>query len=310
MSYKLEPIPDANCILGEGPHWDIETQNMYFVDIEASEVLRHNYAENKVYRCKIENEKLASFIIPIEGSNNKFIVGIGRRVVIITWDGYSKTCQVERNLLTFEENDPKCIHNRINDGKCDPQGRLFTGTMHCDISTWDKRTGNFYGVDEFGKYKQFLEKIGISNGLAWNEKTKKFYYNDTYDNKVREFDYDFKTGCLKNPRDVIHLESYQKKGQLYFGPDGMTIDSEGYLYVALFGGDSVLKVDPIDGKVLIQIKIPCELVTSAAFGGPNLDILYVTTAKIFGRTEPAGTTYKVTGLGAKGLPMAKYKLSL
>ncbi|XP_055844649.1 regucalcin-like [Episyrphus balteatus] len=309
MEYKVEPLPNSQGLLGEGPHWDIEKQSLYFVDIENAQVLRYDYAQNKTYRCQIENEKLASFIIPIEGAINKFVVGIGRRISIITWDGISETCKLEKDIITVEQGDSNCIYNRFNDGKCDPRGRLFAGTMHTDISHFDKRTGNFYKMDEDCKYKLLLEKIGISNGLAWNEKNNKFYYIDSLDYKVREYDYDFNTGCFKNPREVFNLDSLQKEGKKIL-PDGMTSDSEGFLYVALFGGSSVLKIDPKDGKVVLDIKIPCELVTSAAFGGPNLDILYVTTSGLLNKPSPAGTTYKVTGIGAKGLAMAKCKLAL
>lgn len=308
MSYQVEALPNSYGLLGEGPHWDIETQSLYFVDIENGQVLRYDYAQNRTYRCQIENEKLASFIIPIEGASNKFVVGIGRRIAIISWDGISETCKVERDVTIVEQGDSKCENNRINDGKCDPRGRLFAGTMNIDLGL-NIRTGHFYKFNENGKHQHLIDNIGISNGLAWNEKTNKFYYIDSFDLKIKEFDYDFNTGCFKNPREVFSVESYQTKDKRVF-PDGMTIDSEGYLYLALFGGSSVLKLDPKDGKILLDIKIPCELITSAAFGGPNLDILYVTTSALFDKPNPAGTTYKVTGLGAKGLPMAKCKLSL
>lgn len=97
-----------------------------------------------------------------------------------------------------------------------------------------------------------------------------------------------------------------------FVPDGMTIDAEGSLYIATFGGNTIYKVHPKSGKVLLEIKIPAEQVTSAAFGGPNLDILYVTTAgKEFSSPQPppAGALFKVTGLGVKGTKMTSVKLN-
>jgi gluconolactonase len=93
----------------------------------------------------------------------------------------------------------------------------------------------------------------------------------------------------------------------------MTIDSEGNLYVATFGGNSVFKIDPVSGKILLDIKLPAEQVTSAAFGGPNLDILYVTTAAKEFKTKqppPAGSLFKVTGLGVTGTKMNRVDLSL
>ena len=97
-----------------------------------------------------------------------------------------------------------------------------------------------------------------------------------------------------------------------FVPDGMTIDAEGSLYVATFGASTVFKINPATGAIDLEIKIPAEQVTSVAFGGPNLDILYVTTAaKEFKSPQPppAGKLFQVTGLGVKGLPMTSFKLN-
>lgn len=97
-----------------------------------------------------------------------------------------------------------------------------------------------------------------------------------------------------------------------FVPDGMTIDENGSLYVATFGGSKLFKINPSTGAVELEIIIPAEQVTSAAFGGPNLDILYVTTAgKEFKSKQPppAGRLFQVTGLGVKGIPMKSVKLN-
>lgn len=105
---------------------------------------------------------------------------------------------------------------------------------------------------------------------------------------------------------IFNLRKDDVKNHLL--PDGMTIDADGNLYVATFNGYTVFKVDPKSGKVLQEIKFPCKQITSVAFGGPNLDELYVTTSSLKNEPEPAGTTYKVTGLGVKGLPMYKCRL--
>lgn len=109
-----------------------------------------------------------------------------------------------------------------------------------------------------------------------------------------------------NPKVVFDLRKGDAKSHLL--PDGMTIDADGNLYVATFNGYTVFKIDPRTGTVLQEIKFPCKQITSVAFGGPELDVLFVTTASIGNQPEPAGTTYKVTGLGVKGLPMAKCNL--
>ncbi|XP_011177931.2 regucalcin [Zeugodacus cucurbitae] len=300
MSYQIEPIPNGETLIGEGPHWDIETQNLYFVDIDVDRVLRYDYKENKTYSAKIEGEEFASFIIPVEGENGKFVVGCGRRVVVIAWDGVSPKAQVVRVVREVQPGDEFAL-NRLNDGKADPRGRLFAGTMYNDQKDlFSKRKGELYSFEK-GKPAALIKgDIGISNGLAWNEKAKKFYFIDSVDYNVKEYDYNVETGVASNPRVVFKHGSHL--------PDGMTIDSDGNIYICTFTGATVYKVNPSTAEVLLEIKMPCKQITSAAFGGPNLDILYVTTSKLNDQPSPAGNTFKVTGLGVKGLPMTKVQL--
>ncbi|XP_055910556.1 uncharacterized protein LOC129944923 [Eupeodes corollae] len=305
MSYKVEPLPDSFAELGEGPHWDIETQSLYMVDLSAGKIMRYDYKQNKMYKCQIENEHFASFIIPIEGAPNKFAVGIERRIVIVPWDGISESCKVEKTILTVEHSDSKFDNNRFNDAKCDPHGRLFGGTMA--KTDYSKRTGHLYRLMKTDAHELLKPDVGISNGLAWDEKAKKFYYIDSEDYNVKEYDYDINTGAISNPKVIFDLHNL-RGDNINLLPDGMTIDAEGFLYVATFNGSAIFKIDPKSGKILVEIKLPCEQITSAAFGGPNLDILYVTTAAANNKPLPNGTTYKITGLGAKGLPMTKLKL--
>ncbi|XP_011200668.2 regucalcin isoform X1 [Bactrocera dorsalis] len=305
MSYKIEPLPNSYAHLGEGPHWDIETQSLYYVDIEAGKILRHDYQEDKVYHSKVEDVELASFIVPVEGQSDKFVVGAGRRVLVVTWDGVSPTSKVDRVLFEVQQ-DEQYIVNRFNDGKADPRGRLFAGTMRYVGDEFKDRWGELYKYEKGGKVSVVKTDVGISNGLAWNEKTNKFYYIDTTDYEVKEYDYDFDAGVPTKPKVVFDLRRPNPKDNIL--PDGLTIDSDGNLYVATFNGHTIYKVNPSTGKVLLEIKLPTKQITSAAWGGPNLDILYVTTSAKFEQPAPAGTTYKITGLGATGLPMTKVQL--
>jgi len=304
-SYKVEPLPDSHAELGEGPHWDIATQSLYYVDISFGKLYRYDYQENKVYKCQIQGENLAGFVVPIEGTSKKFAVGCERRVVVVTWDGVSPTCTVDRTLFEVQ-GDKKFTHNRFNDGKCDPRGRLFAGTMKYVGDEFEHRLGELYKYEKGGKVEVVKSDVGISNGLAWNEKTKKFYYIDTTDYEVKEYDYDFEKGVASNPKVIFNLRKNSPKDHLL--PDGMTIDTDGNIYVATFNGHTIYKVNPNTGAVLLEIKFPCKQITSSAFGGPNLDILYVTTSSKFDQPPPAGTTYKVTGLNSKGFPMTKMQI--
>ncbi|KAL9882926.1 regucalcin isoform 1-T1 [Glossina fuscipes fuscipes] len=306
MTYQVEPLANSYAELGEGPHWDVETQNLYYVDITGGKLLRYSYKDDKVYEAKIEGEDLASFVVPVAGTLDTFAVGAGRRVIIVKWDGISTTAQVESTLFEVQKNDKRFEGNRFNDGKCDPKGRLFAGTMRYVGDEFEHRWGELYKYEEGGNVELVKTDVGISNGLAWNEKTNKFYYIDTTDFEVKEYDYDMEKGKPANPKVVFNLRRDSPKNHLL--PDGMTIDTDGNIYIATFNGHTIYKVNPVTGKILMEIKLPCKQITSAAFGGPNMDILYVTTSARGNEPKPAGTTYKVTGLKAKGLPMTKIQI--
>ncbi|XP_067634410.1 regucalcin-like isoform X2 [Eurosta solidaginis] len=300
MSYKIEPLPNGDTLIGEGPHWDIETQSLYFVDIDVAKLLRYDYKENKTYHAVLEGEKFASFITPVEGEKGKFAVGCDRRVVIVAWDGVSPKAKVERVAHEVQKGEEFAL-NRLNDGKADARGRLFAGTMYNDQKDlFSTRKGELYVFEKGKPVKTLKSNIGISNGLTWNEKANKFYFIDSTDYDVKEFDYDCETCVTCNPKVVFQHSSHL--------PDGMTIDADGNIYVATFTGHTVYKIDPSTAKVLLEIKFPCKQITSVAFGGPNLDILYVTTSKLNDQPPPAGSTFKVTGLGVKGLPMSKVRI--
>ncbi|EDW27442.1 GL20270 [Drosophila persimilis] len=264
MSYKVEPLPDSYAGLGEGPHWDVATQSLYYVDFSP--------------------------------------VGCARRVVIVNL-GWSLA--VAQSGAHPVEVQPEMDKNRLNDAKADPRGRFFGGTMRYIGDEFEFRHGELYKWEAGGQVSIVKGDVGISNGLAWDEKAKKFYYIDTTDYEVKSYDYDFETGVSSNPKVIFNLRKTSPKDHLL--PDGLTIDTEGNLYVATFNGATIFKVNPNTGKVLLEIKFPTKQITSAAFGGPNLDILYVTTAAKFDQPAPAGTTYKVTGLNATGYPGAYLK---
>ncbi|KRG07001.1 regucalcin isoform X1 [Drosophila mojavensis] len=303
MSYKVEPLPDSYAGLGEGPHWDVARQSLYFVDLEAGCLLRYDYRQNKTYRTQIEGETFATFVLPVEGNDQEFAVGCGRRVVIVNWDGVSPVAKVVRTLFEVQSDFKE---NRLNDAKADPKGRLFFGTMRYVGDEFTHRHGELYRWEAGGNVTVVKSDVGISNGLAWDEKANKFYYIDTTDYEVKSYDYDFKTGVASNPKVIYNLRKDSPKTHIL--PDGMTIDTEGNLYVATFNGSTIYKVNPNTGECLLEIKLPTKQITSVAFGGPNLDILYVTTASKFDQPAPAGTTYKVTGLNAKGYPGVNLKL--
>ena len=146
--------------------------------------------------------------------------------------------------------------------------------------------------------------MNVSNGLVWNKANNKFYYIDSPTQQIAEYDYDDTSGEISNRR-----VTYLKDHGLDASPDGMTIDEDDNLWVALYGGGSVIKVNPTTGNLLGRFPIPAESVTSVMWGDPDLDILFITTSRI-GLTEEqimkqpgAGSVFALTNLGTKGVPV-------
>lgn len=284
----------------EGPHWEEKTQSLYFVDINESLIFRYDYRENKCYQAKIDGESSSTigFIVPVKDKMDLFIAGVGARLLIIHWDGKSSTAT---HLSTYTEVETELKCTQFNDGKVDPRGRVFVGTLRNanfgDI--FEARIGSLYKFDN-GVTTKLKEKICISNGLTWNKKTNKFYYIDSGDYDIKEYDYNPATGLISNEKVLISFKTGDKKPSS--APDGMTIDENGNLFVAMFNGGKVLKINVETKKIEQEIKIPgASQTTSVIFGGPNLDELFVTSANIEKKPAPAGGLFKITGLGVKGL---------
>ena len=157
---------------------------------------------------------------------------------------------------------------RFNDGKVDPWGRFLAGTMD-----WGHGgpVASLYMLSGDGTVTTLLDGVVISNGLAWSADGATLYYIDTRRESVDAFDIDKKTGKLSGRRVVAEISDVS--------PDGMAIDDDGCLWVALWGGSRVQRVEPAGGSFLEAIELPTSHVSSVAFGGPHLDELYITTAK-------------------------------
>ncbi|XP_026736795.1 regucalcin-like [Trichoplusia ni] len=187
---------------------------------------------------------------------------------------------------------------------------VFPGIIVDDVLAPNRaKDGSLYRIDPDGTTNKVASGIVCSNGLCWDLKEKAFYYIDSLTFTVQRFDYDVETGNISNPTVAF---SFEKHG-LTSSPDGMTIDTDGNLWVAAFWETGMLKIDPRQNKVVEKIPLPVAQVASATFGGPNLDVLYVTTASLAleGRPEqhpPAGSTYAITGMNARGYPNLKVRL--
>jgi len=308
--YNVEALPVTKTFLGEGPHWDAKTKQLYYVDLLGKAIHRYDPATKDFGRLdvpvKAEGHESTTLIVPVENHPNKFIIGHGRELRVLEWDGKTGVATAA-NLKTLHTVDDGNAAGRFNDGKCDSQGRLWAGTMGYyesgNIAGLAMQKGVLYKLEKDGKISKHLDKIDISNGLAWSADNKIFYYVDSFTYRIDAFDYDISNGTFSNRRPVFDFKALNLAGI----PDGMTIDVDGNLWLATFGAGKVLHIDPTTGKVIDQIDFPTSNITSVAFGGENLDFLFVTCAindltKEQLAAEPlAGSLFQVTNLGTKGL---------
>jgi sugar lactone lactonase YvrE len=178
----------------------------------------------------------------------------------------------------------KTIVNRFNDGKCDPQGRFWVGTMGCD-----QPSGSLYRIEPRFEVTEMLRGIRVSNGLCWDERQGRFYYIDSLTEAIDIFDWTPDLGTISGRRILARLPAGEKGV-----PDGMTIDTEGRLWVAVFGGGGVHCIDPDTGQSLEKVIVPVPKTTACWFGGSNLDELYITTASI-GEDEASLQAHPLAG---------------
>ncbi|KZC11423.1 Regucalcin, partial [Dufourea novaeangliae] len=292
----------------EGPHWDHRTQQLYFVDIEAQQICRFNLVTKSLSCITIENGPVG-FAMPVEEEPQKFVAGSATDFLLITWNGDSNFTQSLPETLAIVDKDRK--GTRWNDGKADSSGRFWGGTIGPEVNdVVTPGQASFYRIDSDLKPKKEIPNVTNSNGLAWNVEDNTLYYIDTPTLQVAAFDFEPIQGTISNKRIVFDLQKNNITGL----PDGMTIDRDGNLWVALFGGGGVIHVDPKTNKVLRFLKLPVTQVTSCTFGGPLLETLFVTTssrnlnAQKLVEEPYAGYVFAVHGLGVRGLAANSFKL--
>lgn len=255
---KAELALDAKVFLGEGPLWDVEKKSLWWINIFAGELFCFD---------------------PVSGENTKYEMGQQIGTVVLQESG-GVAVALENGFYSFDpENqelslivDPESDKpgNRFNDGKCDPAGRFWAGTME---KVEEQATGGLYCLDGSGECTLKESGIFISNGITWTADQKTMYYIDSPTRKVDAFDYDLASGNISNRRTAIEIPD----GLGY--PDGMSIDADDNLWVAMWSGWCVAKFDPRTGELLGKIELPVANVTACAFTGDNLDELLITTAR-------------------------------
>lgn len=259
MSDSVELVVDAKATLGEGPIWHAQKQVLYWVDIMEKKVHVYDPATNQ--DRAIDVGQYVGTVVPRKSGG----------VMVAVYHGFASLDLDTQQLKVVHDPESHLPDTRFNDGKCDPAGRFWAGTMSL---TGVAEAGSLYCMDKDHRVRKMLDKVTVSNGIAWSLNQKAMYFIDTQTHTVDAFDYDVETGSIANRRVAITIP--EKDGF----PDGMTIDAEGMLWVAHWGGSRVTRWNPANGKLLQTIPVPATQSTACWFGGPRLDVLYITSARI------------------------------
>ena len=275
---EITHVGDYRAQWGEGPIW--WEGRLLYVDIEKHQIISVNpeSGEESFY----DVGQRVGTVVPRQSGG----------LVFAGDDGFFfLDPESGKSTAIFDPEQGK-ENNRFNDGKCAPDGNFFAGTISLVKQEGDAR---LYKLSPDLEVTEAFGPVTNSNGIVWSVDGATCYYIDTPRKAVLSFDY--ANGTLSNPREVVSTATLESS------PDGMAIDEHGNLWVAFCHGACVICYDPSSGNEIQKIDLPCLETTAVAFGGENLDQLYVTTGIHKSEIEEdAGRLFKITGLGVKGLP--------
>ncbi|CAH0402495.1 unnamed protein product [Chilo suppressalis] len=285
----------------EGPHWSTSENALYWVDISGQKVLRLDETGNVT--TKDIGYGPVTLAVSVKDYPKMLVVAVRSGLYFLDWNASPGDAAL-RLLSVVDVGLPD---NRCNDGKVDAKGRLWFGTIGKEVGDFlDKDQATLYMVDS-NNYQYPAVKVrpvSVSNGIAWTADSKFMFYIDTPTRNIDVFNYDLDTGILRNRRTLFSFKANNVTGL----PDGMTIDSDGNLWVACYDGGKVIKIDSRAGKLIEQHKIKASKVTSVMWGGRDLSTLYVTTSRrgltpTELATQPeAGSLFAIERTGSRGRP--------
>jgi sugar lactone lactonase YvrE len=258
VSSIAEVALDIRAELGEGPIWDDRRQRLLFVDIMRGHVHEFDPVTGA--------DRVVEFSWPVGAvaltENGDWILA--------AIDGFYRANPESGavQLVTSVEADRP--DNRMNDGYVDARGRFWAGTMSMRK---ERGQGTLYRLDQDGVAYPIVSGVSTSNGIDWSPDNRTAYYVDTPTGRIDVFDFFLSTGAIENRRPFVTIPPGAGH------PDGLIVDSEGFVWVCLWKGGAVRRYSP-DGKLDRVIEMPVSLVTKCAFGGPDLDVLFITTAWI------------------------------
>ena len=281
-----ELVYEAKAVTGEGSIWHPSRHTLFWVDIEGQTLYEYHPADKTCSSWRFD--RMISTVVP--ETDTTVVVALQDEIVRVHLsDGHTAS------IAPISDDGGKL---RCNDGKCDPAGRLWVGTMGFGAP---KEAGTLYCVLPNGEVTPMLRKVTISNGIVWTSDKQYMYYNDTPTGRIARYRYDTASGEISF--DGIAVVLPEGSGS----PDGMTIDGNDNLWVAQWGGSGVYCYNPRTGELLAKVEVPAPHVASCAFGGEKLDTLYITTARA-GLTDEQLKQYPLSGSlfscrpGVQGVP--------
>ncbi|MGF7158801.1 sugar lactone lactonase YvrE [Rhodoligotrophos appendicifer] len=289
---RIEVLVDVKTTLGEGPLWDVEQQRLYWIDS----------FDGRVFRSTVEGSEVRAWDVPAK---------IGSMALRKDGQGAVLSLATGFHLLDFRSGDVDLIvdpepgkeKNRINDGKVDKRGRFVAGSMD---TMEEGPNGALYRLDPDFSVHTLDTDIICSNGPCWSPDGSIFYFADSWSGEIWSYDYDLATGAVSNRRTFAKLDTSTGGAA-----DGSTVDAEGCLWNAQVYDGKIVRYRP-DGTVERIIEMPVKKVTSCMFGGPNLDILFITSMakpplpRFPGDGVLRGSLFAIYDLGIKGVPEPRF----
>jgi len=288
---RIEVVLDVKTILGEGPLWDVDGQRLYFID---------SFGCN-VFRCTHDGREVRAWDVP-STIGSMALRETGGAVVSLE-DGFYALDFDTGDVDLIVDPEPGKDGNRLNDGKVDKRGRFVAGSMD---KVEDGPNGALYRLDPDLSLHTLDTGIIVSNGPCWSPDGGIFYFADSWSGEIWAYDYDLDTGSVSNRRTFTKIDTSTGGAA-----DGATVDAEGCLWNAQVYDGKVIRYAP-DGTVDRVIDMPVRKVTSCMFGGPNLDILYVTSMakpplpRFPGDGVLRGSLFAIHDLGIKGVPEPRF----
>jgi len=249
---------DCKSELAEGPLWHAAWNSFVWVDIEGGQLYRYHLEDKEVTTWNFPHR----LTLVLETSTDKLLLALDAKLAF--FDPTTESLEWLADLY------PGNTSLRCNDGACDPQGRLWVGTMSLQMT---QGVAALFRLDKDLVPTKMVSNVTISNGLSWSLDGKTMYYIDSPTQKVQAFHFDPQTGDIRFNKDVILVP--KELGT----PDGMCMDENGMLWIGHYGGSGIFCWNPETGKLVDKVEVPAPHVTSCAFGGPKGNQLLITTAR-------------------------------